>query len=419
MGRDDGGSNVTGGRRGDGPAFPAKEAPKRHHFKPHTSNHGTPDGPRVGGDGAHSQSYATPEAAAAARAARKRTPEAQAHADSFSANRPKTKERAIGWSDPADFIRAIKAKTPVLLELGKPKPKIVLSFGGAGWLVAYSLGVAHYLLQEQKELCNQSYIIGAGSGVLPATALACGISGANVNMEKIMEWLCDDKKIFSVVKGDEKRKKLIAEGCKMFLPRDAAPMLNGKCSLMVGMSNRDQGFVEQKKNEILFGHHISSFDSNEDITELMIAATCTDTNKLATFRGAERACMRATCMSFAAEADQYIRHVYIHGLCGYPYSRKHMRHNHYFGKHGFVVNTHQNYPKQFLLACFPTLGGKNRGSQLRQAFDDGFHDARRYERWEEDPYHFVKPDRSTGGDEDWRTIRAAVFGAKKKPTDFA
>ena len=327
-------------------------------------------------------------------------------------NNPKARLEEKVWGDPVSWARLVRAQTPRLVEVGKPKPKVILSFGGAAWLVTYSLGVAEYLANEQKDLLAESYIVGAGTGVIPAAGLACGVT----NFEKVKDFFLKEENLFNVHKGHKQREELMRAGCKEFLPLGADKLMNGKVALTIGMNNRDLGFRQQKQENLLYGHHISMFDSNEDITDCMVAAIECDVSKLRTFRGVTNGVQRGSCMSMSSQVDQYIRHIYIHGLCGYPYSRKHMRHNNHFGRHGMLVNTHAVYGYQFWQALQPCWGGRKRArfDELNQAFENGFHDARRYERWEEDVYHYAKPDRSVGGDEDWKNIRVALFGSRKK-----
>jgi hypothetical protein len=167
---------------------------------------------------------------------------------------------------------------------------------------------------------------------------------------------------------------------------------------------RDSGYYMQEPHNQLYGAQIPTFDDKADVTELLLAATAPNNNRPYKFRGMP--VMRGTQRSISSQLDPFVRHVYIHGLAGTK-SNVYKHHRILIGRHGCLANTHQIGRRQQQLAAYPFLGGED---ALRQAFDDGYHDARRYERWEEDPYHYAKADRSPGEDTDWRDVRAAIFG---------
>ncbi|CCW61857.1 unnamed protein product [Phytomonas sp. EM1] len=308
-------------------------------------------------------------------------------------------------TDPNEWIQKVRAKTPSLLEIGKTAPRVVLSFGGCGFLVTYALGVALYLQQERKELLAQSFLLGAGSGVLPALALACGPKA--VNIEQLRDFIVDHR--FAVT-DEAKRIEVMMQGIRRFLPANALDLIGDRLALTIGFSNKDPGYMQQRKENIHFGHHISQWESWEDLAQNILVATAPNTRKPMLFRDAHNV-LRGTMMSLSSELDQCCRHVYIHGYIGMRYNRYQTRHNILIGKHGYLGNTHFSFVKQVLLAFLPTFG-RERREELLQAYDAGYHDARRYERWEEDPYLFAKADRSPNDDFNFRTLRAGLFGGK-------
>jgi hypothetical protein len=304
---------------------------------------------------------------------------------------------------PKEWIKKVRAKTPTILEVGKTPPKVVLSFGGAGFLVTYSLGVALFLQQEKKELLAKSFLLGAGSGSLAATALACGPQ--HVSIDKVRDSILDN--LFHVT-DEEKRLSTMSSAIDTLLPKNAVQLVSGRLALTIGFSNKDPGYVQQTKENIRFGHHIAAWDNWDDLKQNLLVASAPNMDKPMKFRDADNV-LRGTLMSLSSELDQYCRHVYIHGYCGYKYNRKQTRHNTFFGRHGFIANTHTSFPWQVVQAFYPNLGAASRREELMHAFDAGFHDARRYERWEEDPYHYSKSDRSPSDDFNWRNIRAGLF----------
>lgn len=313
---------------------------------------------------------------------------------------------------PKEFIKNIRAKTPTILEVGKAPPKLVLSFGGAGFLVTYSLGVALYLQQEKKDLLAKSYLLGAGSGSIAATALACGPQA--VNIDKVRDFIVDNT---FLVSDEPKRLAAFGAGLDALLPKNAVQLVNGRLALVVGFSNKDPGYMSQAKENIHFGHHIASWDSLDDFKQCLTVASAPNMSKPMKFRDADNV-LRGTLMSLSSELDQYCRHVHIHGYAGWRYNKHQARHNYFFGRHGFLPNTHFSFPKQAWLAFAPHVGGEARKEDLRQAFDAGFHDAKRYERWEEDPYHYAKSDRSPSDDLNWKTIRSTLFAKKGDSSQY-
>ncbi|EAN79361.1 uncharacterized protein TEOVI_000780200 [Trypanosoma equiperdum] len=315
-------------------------------------------------------------------------------------------------TDPREWVKKVRAKTPVLLEVGKPAPKAVLSFGGCGFLVTYSLGVALYLQQEKADLLAQSFLLGAGAGVIPAVALACGARA--VNIEKVRDAILDNR---FMVTDEERRIEVLTKFINLLLPRNAVELVSGRLALTIGFSNRDPGYMKQTKEQIHFGHHVAQWTDVSDLAQCILASMAPNTAKPMIFRDADNV-MRGTMMSLSSELDQYCRHIYIHGYCGYPYNKHQTRHNIYFGRHGFLANTYFPFWKQALLAFAPTFGGAARREELLEAYDAGYNDARRYERWEEDPYHFSKADRSPSDDFSFRQLRANLFGGKKAAERF-
>jgi hypothetical protein len=310
---------------------------------------------------------------------------------------------------PNEWIKAVRAKSPVLLEIGKKPPRCVLSFGGAGFLVTYSLGVAFYLQQEKKELVSQSFLLGAGTGCIPALALACGPQA--VSLERVRDYIVNH--LFNL-QNEDRRRKEFEDGIAALLPANAVDLVNGRIALTIGFSNRDPGYMTQKKENIHFGHHVCTWDSRDDLVQCLIAATAPNMNQMCPFRDAPNV-MRGTLMSLSSELDNYCRHVHIHGYAGYRYNKNQTRHNIFMGRHGFIANTHLPFWQQVRVAFFPQLGsGEAVKSVLLDAFEAGFKDGRRYQRWEEDPYYFAKPDHSPGDNFNVVTLRAALFGASDK-----
>ena len=318
-------------------------------------------------------------------------------------------------TDPVNWSKNIRAQIPTLLQVGKPTPKAVLSFGGCGMLCTYSLGVGQYLLAEKKDLVRQCYVVGTGSGTIPALALCSEDPAATPEM--IKDYLVEN--VFDVHHEDT-RLKVIGEGCRKFIPEDIHERMKGRCTLAVGMSNRDLYYSRQPINQQMFGAMISSFDSKEDVADCVIAATAPNATMPCVFRGEK--CTRGTWKCLSVELDQYVRHIYIHGLSGYPHSSHHTRHNHYIGRHGFLCNSHWNWKRQFLVAIWPKripMLATSNIEVLKEAFEKGFNDARRYERWEEDVYLNAKPDRSVNDSLDMKNIRAAIFGSSERDAEAA
>ena len=307
---------------------------------------------------------------------------------------------------PHEFVKLIRAQTPRLIEIGKPRPKLVLSFGGAGWLFTYGLGVAEFLSREYKQLLNETYFLGSGSGVIPATALSLGIT----DMHKVKDLLLTKENLFNVMDGgaSEMRNKLVDLVAEKYLPPRADALMNGKVTLALGMTQSDRGFKMQEPDMMIHGHHISMFDDNPDIASCLKAAMVCNKYDPATFRYGDKKVARATSVAHCSQLDQAIRHVYVKGLSGNPSTRRAQRHNHIFGVHGSLVNTHHHWIKQYQFACLPTAVGGRAASldALNESFDNGYQDARRYERWLEDSYHFAQADRSLETKGDMRNLRA-------------
>eukprot|EP00796_Vickermania_ingenoplastis_P004284 gene4284-3100_t len=310
-------------------------------------------------------------------------------------------------TDPALFAERIRAKTPDIFQVGKLMHKAVLSFGGAGFLVTYGLGVAAYLQQERPSLVNESFLLGAGSGVIPAVALACGPSA--VKIDQIRDFIVDHR---FVVTDEAKRIAIISEGISQLLPSNAMALIKDRVALTVGFSNRDPGYKLQDKKNFLFGHHISQWTDYEDVAQNLLVAMAPNTQKPMVFRGADNV-LRGTMMSLSSEMDQYCRHVYIHGYVGMRFNKNQSRHNILYGRHGFLGNTRFPLWKQALCAFAPVIGGDARKADLLEAYEAGYLDALRYERWEEDPYFYAKADRSPNDDFNFRNMRASLFGGKK------
>ncbi|EKG06080.1 hypothetical protein TCSYLVIO_002839 [Trypanosoma cruzi] len=256
------------------------------------------------------------------------------------------------------------------------------------------------------------FCLGAGTGVIPAVALACGPRA--VNIEKVRDAIVDNR---FLVTDEEKRVEVFTEYINKLLPRNAVELVNGRLALTIGFSNKDPGYMRQTKENVHFGHHIAQWDDVNDLAQCIMAATAPNTEKPMVFRDADNV-VRGTMMSLSSELDQYCRHIYIHGYAGYRYNRQQTRHNIFFGRHGFVANTHFPFWRQVWLAFAPNIGGIARKDDLLEAYDAGYNDARRYERWEEDPYHYAKADRSPSDDFNFRQLRANLFGGKKAAERF-
>ena len=333
--------------------------------------------------------------------------------NSESAMRSTSVTRAVDWKD---WVKKVRAQSPPLFELGRVPPKVVLSFGGSGFLCSYSLGVAKFLQEERAELLGKSYLLGAGSGVIPAVALACGPQ--HVSIDALLDALCAQAN-FSVT-NEAKRREVVLGAIERFLPGgasnpsvDVVKAINGRVALTIGFSNKDEGYIQQLKDQVYFGHHVCQWDNRADLTDCLMAAMSPNVNHPYKFRDADNV-LRGTFYTMSSELDQHIRHVHVHGYCGYKYNRHQTRHNFHFGKHGFIANTHFYLPKQAALAFMPhLLGARSAADHHRFSYEQGFLDAKRYERWEEDPYFYAKPDRSAADDFNWKSVRASVFGGRK------
>lgn len=315
-------------------------------------------------------------------------------------------------TNPVEFAKRIRSKTPALLEIGKSVPKAVLSFGGAGFLVTYGLGVASFLSQEKQALLQNCFFLGAGSGVIPAVALACGATPSY--LEKIRDYVVDHR--FMVI-DEAKRIETIRKGICELLPQDCCKHMRDRVALTVGFSNRDPGFKQQKKEHFRFGYHISDWKDFEDVAQNILVSMAPNTQQPMVFREANNV-LRGTMMSLSSELDQYCRHIYIHGYVGLRQNKHQNIHNILFGRHGYIGNTHFPFWRQAICAFAPLVGGDTRKRDLLEAYEAGFHDARRYERWEEDPYFFAKPDRSPSDDFNFKNMRASLFNTKKSAERF-
>eukprot|EP00758_Cryptobia_borreli_P003584 Tbor_TRINITY_DN3847_c0_g1::TRINITY_DN3847_c0_g1_i3::g.5642::m.5642 len=334
----------------------------------------------------------------------------------------KLSRRLSQHTDSKEWVNQTRAQSPILVRIGKKPPKLVLSFGGAGFLTTYSLGVAKYLQAEKQSLISKSFLLGAGSGVLPALALAYGPE--HVNIDHAVEYICDN---FFSVSNEKKRREVTAAGLEAFLPSldndkhkmegtssvtaDPVKIINGRVALTVGFSNKDYGYLHQNRNNILYGHHIAQWDDREDLLKCIVSAMACNVNKPMQFRDADNV-MRGTFYSMSSELDQSIRHVHIHGYCGDKYNRHSTRHNFYFGKHGFLSNT-SPFLKQAVMAFRPNLMGKFAKSAHMRAYEAGYVDARRYERWEEDPYFYAKPDRKSNDMFSMKSMISSVLLRRK------
>jgi hypothetical protein len=283
----------------------------------------------------------------------------------------------------------------------------VISFGGAGALVTYSLGVAAFLHREKQQLLATSFILGAGSGAIAATALACG---AHVNFDALRDAVVDQ-----CYNGDDYQSHIVRmkAACEQFLPKNAHDLLNGRVAIAVGPSNRDVAYYEQPAQHRLNGWHICQWTSLDDVTDCLVAATNGSATRPYSFRGCP--CTRATWGSLSSELDPFVRHVHVHGFAGLSGRVSHQRHKIFIDRHGFLSYTGQPAYLQLIAAVAPKAFFSKTWAKdvLRQAFDAGFHDARRYERWEEDAYFYAKPDRSPTKDPNWRNFRAAMFGSSQ------
>jgi len=82
------------------------------------------------------------------------------------------------------------------------------------------------------------------------------------------------------------------------------------------------------------------------------------------------------------------------------------------------VNTHEHPLVQAWTAFYPNVVNLARRKSLAEAFEHGYRDAAMYERWEEDPYHYAKPDRSPSDDYNWTMIRRAFAGGTDNETSL-
>lgn len=312
----------------------------------------------------------------------------------------------------AEFAKRIGARTPALLEVGRVPPRAVLSFGGAGFLVTYALGVAAFLLQEKAPLVNECFFLGAGTGVIPAIALGCRASVSQV--EKVRDFIVDHR---FMVTDEARRIEAVKKGIALLLPPNCHQLMENRVALTVGFSNRDPGFKRQPKKHLLYGYHISSWSNFDDVAQNILVATAPNTLKTMKFRDADNV-MRGSMMSLSSELDQYCRHIYIHGYVGFRHNKKQSCHNILFGRHGYLGNTSSPFWKQVICAFSPLLGGDRRREDLLDAYDAGYYDAKRYERWVEDPYFYAKADRSPSDDFNFRNMRASIFNGKRGAERF-
>ena len=308
------------------------------------------------------------------------------------------------------FRDKLQARTPELLQVGRAPPKCVISFGGAGCLVTYSLGVAAYLHREKQSLLASSFILGAGSGSIAAAALACG---AAVSFETIRDMVID--RAYSA-NDHPTHVAAMKQGISALLPRNAHELMNGRVAIALGPSNRDVAFYEQPAQQRQNGWHICSWRDADDVGECLIAASNGSTTTPYTYR--ECPCFRATFSCLSSELDQFVRHVHIHGFAGFPNQASHQKHRVFIDRHGFLSYTGQPPVFQFLAAAAPAAPIASTWAKdvLRSAFDAGFHDARRYERWEEDAYFYAKPDRSPSKEKNWSQFRASFFKSSAQTT---
>ena len=303
------------------------------------------------------------------------------------------------------FRDKLGAQTPQLLQVGKPPPKCVLCFAGSGHLVTYQLGVAAYLHQEKQQLLCKSYFLGAGSGSIAAAALACG---SQVNFTAIRDQIINNA--YSVEDTDKHQERM-KQGIERLMPRNAHQLMNGRVAIALGPSNRDAAWYEQPSQHKLNGWHISSWKDEDDVAQCLIAASNSSSARPIQYRGCP--CTRSTWVSLSSELDPYVRHIHIYGYCGQNNKPSHAKHRVFIDRHGYLSYTGQPAWAQFLAMAMPDWKVSASWSRdvLRSAYDAGFHDARRYERWDEEAYFYAKPDRSPSKDKNWRNLRAGLFGS--------
>jgi len=312
--------------------------------------------------------------------------------------------------DIKEILERIASAPPKLIEVGRAPPRLVLSFGGAGALVTYSLGVAQFLLEDKKEHLNQWYFLGSGTGVLPAVALPIAVQNKSPDLiRQIMEYIVDNAPPHLM--NEDTRRAFVFNGLTKFLPKDAHVTVSGRACLSVMVDpecvvGRVGG--ELSKNQILYGLPMTSWPSVEALAQVMAGAMSPYRTHPVDYNGV--GLIRSSRYSLSTEVDQHIRHVYVHGFGGSMRKSNHSRHAILFGRHGTLLNTSQSPWLQYLTLALPG----RRKNALRFAYDAGYNDARRFDRWEEDPYQFAKGDRSAGDDEDWRTLRQKIFNTDAK-----
>ena len=287
------------------------------------------------------------------------------------------------YMDIMEALRRLESAQPKLIEVGRPTPQLVVSFGGSGALVTYSLGVAQWLLENRGDLLNQWYFVGSGTGVLPAVALPLAVQKKEPHLlREISKYVVQQapRHVFD----EDLRRKYILDGLRKFVPEDAHCVLEGRVCLfahinfefIIGRTHEDL-----PNSSILYGNPLIKWDSSAELSQCMDAAMVPYRTHSIDFRGIPL--LSATKYSLSSEVSSHLRHVYVHGYAGNAIRTSHTRHNYVFGRHGTLANTSVSFRRQFWANCFPGWSKQ----VLESSYHAGYRDASRYHRWEEDPYY--------------------------------
>ena len=293
----------------------------------------------------------------------------------------------LKFRDIKEVIEILGARPPKLTQLGEKAPKMVLSFGASGTLATYGLGVGQYLLDHHKKLMDECYFIGSGSGVLPAVALPLASDLGNRHLLKeYFEIIMKETAVPFHLFREAKRAEYVKRGLSEMLGlEDLHTRLRGRCSIFLHpdpkyLYGRTHGILD--RHQILFGLPVSHWRSSADLRECMEAAMAPSHKHSLNFRGVRA--MSSSKHSLSPQLDQSIRHIYVHGFAGKGYSSREKLHAHVFGRHGSLVNVSTTFLAQTLSQSFP-LPLKY---VLTKAYHQGYEDASKYHRWEEDPYQY-------------------------------
>ena len=291
--------------------------------------------------------------------------------------------------DIKEVFRILGTKDPKLTKLGEKAPKTVVSFGGSGGLITYSLGVAQYILDHHPSLINQSYFIGTGSGSLPAICLPLAAQLGKQHLPKqCFEYITKQSKLPLHSFSEITRREYVRTALAKFLcVEDIERHLLGRCSIFLRpdsnyIINRVHGVLD--RGQILYGLPISQWKSSEDLLQCIEASMAPSEKHSIAFRGIPM--LTASKYSFSPQVEQSIRHIFVHGYAGKGFSSNEKLHAHVFGMHGSLFNVSTPYYAQRFALCFPRIAKYF----LSKAYDQGYKDAADFSRWEEDPYNFAK-----------------------------